>query len=242
MDENYRTWPIPGGRAVMPQRWSELLFAHWPVAPEVLQPLMPAGLKLDTFDGMAWVGVVPFLMSQVRPYWIPSLPYISHFAELNVRTYVTLDNKPGVYFFSLDANNRLAVAAARVWYHLPYFRARMSVQKVGDEIKYSSERTHPGYPTGTFSGTYRPTGAVFHSQPDTLEHFLTARYCLYSVHQGKIYRGEINHVPWPLQPAEADLKINTVAQSHGIELPDTAPHLLFSRSIDVLAWSIRQVK
>src|SRR5262245_10075958 len=124
-DTEHRPWPLPGRPWVMAMRWHDLLFAHWPVDPAVLRPLIPASLQIDTYDGQAWIGVVPFRMTGVRPRFVPPLPGLSAFAEINVRTYVTIEQKPGVWFFSLDAANRLAVWAARLSYHLPYCFARI---------------------------------------------------------------------------------------------------------------------
>jgi uncharacterized protein YqjF (DUF2071 family) len=241
-DMQYRQWIAPAQRAVMGQVWSELLFAHWPVSYEALRSKIPTGLELDTFEGQAWVGVVPFLMSDVRLFGMPAMPYLSSFAELNVRTYVTVDNKPGVYFFSLDASNPVAVTTARNWYHLPYYNAKMQVDVTASKIRYLSQRTHRLAPAGNLEAIYGPTGDVFQTTPGTLEHWLTARYCLYAAdrHQN-IYRGEINHAPWPLQTAQAKFIKNSVAQSWGIDLPQIEPLLHFSRRLEVVAWPIHRI-
>lgn len=239
---NYRPYPPLTTRAVMGQVWSELLFAHWPIAAHIMRKLVPAGLELDTFEGQAWVGVVPFRMSNIRLFGLPPIPFAARFEELNVRTYVTLDGRPGVYFFSLDANNPLAVATARSWYHLPYFNAKMVVTSEGNQINYYSQRTHRHFPPGEFAATYSPIGDVFQAQPGTLEYWLTARYCLYSAYRERIFRGEIHHAPWPLQLAQANFSTNTVAQSHGIELPDTAPLLHYAQRLEVRAWPIKRIR
>ncbi|MGH9174548.1 MAG: YqjF family protein, partial [Vicinamibacterales bacterium] len=193
-----RPWPVPDGPWVMTQRWHDLLFMHWPLAPQVLRPLVPAALPLDTYDGRAWIGIVPFWMSNVRPRLVPPIPGLSRFPELNVRTYVSLDGKPGVYFFSLDAANRLAVAAARL-IRLPYFHARMSSERRGESIEYASHRIERGAPRASFRARYRPTGdALRDIGHGTLPSWLTARYCLYTVGpDGRPYRLEIDHRPWP---------------------------------------------
>ncbi|MBZ0289086.1 MAG: DUF2071 domain-containing protein, partial [Anaerolineae bacterium] len=196
----------------MAQSWSQLLFAHWPVAPDVLRPLIPAPLQIDTFEGQAWIGIVPFYMSHVRAHGLPRIPGTHQFCELNVRTYVTDGQKPGVWFFSLDASNPLAVLAARTTFHLPYYHARMSIQQTGDTVTYESNRTHSGAPSAQFSATYRPTSPVYHSKPGTLVSWLTERYCLYAANGGRFYCGEIQHAPWPLQDAQADIRINTMAE------------------------------
>ena len=219
----------------MSQTWRDLLFAHWPVRPEALRPLIPSALALDTYAGDAWVGVVPFDLAHIAPRGAPG-PLALAFPELNVRTYVTAEEKPGVWFFSLDAANSLAVALARARYHLPYYRARMRIERDDDRIAYSSRRIHPGTPAAEFAGAYQPTGPASYAPPGTLDHWLTARYCLYSADRaGRLFRGEINHAPWPLQPAAAELAVNTMAAAHGIELAGP-PLLHFVRRQDMVAW------
>jgi hypothetical protein len=223
-------------------RWHDLLFAHWPVPAADLQRALPAGLQLDRFNGTAWLGVVPFRMTGVRPRWIRALPWFSAFAELNVRTYVRVGGKPGVYFFSLDAANGLAVEVARRWYHLPYFRARMECRDHGGHIAYFSRRTHRGAPPAEFLATYWPTGEVFQPVRGTLEYFLTERYCLYTTGAGsKVCRAEIHHAPWPLQPAAARIQANSMAAAHGFRLPDVSPVLYFARRLDVVAWRLKPI-
>jgi uncharacterized protein YqjF (DUF2071 family) len=226
----------------MHQRWHDLLFAHWPVPADDLNALMPATLPVDTFDGQAWVAVVPFRMSGVRLRGVPPVPLTSALLELNVRTYVTINDEPGVYFFSLDAENRLAVEVARSWFKLPYFNAGMTLQRRGGWIHYASHRTDNRGRPALFSGRYRPTGEPLITEPGTLEYWLTERYALYTTDgDGRIYRGRIHHPRWPLQPAEAVFTHNTVAQSHGITLPDTPPLLHFSESIAITAGAIQRV-
>jgi uncharacterized protein YqjF (DUF2071 family) len=238
----HRPWPLPSAPWIMRQVWNNLLFAHWPLSPEVLRPLIPAGLNLDTFEGRAWVGVVPFFMTGVTLRFVPPTPLHSRFAELNVRTYVTVGDRPGVYFFSLEAANPLAVAVARRWYNLPYMRAKMRVKVRGDEVSYYSRRTHRNEPPAEFEAIYGPTGEVYNSRPGTLESWLTERYCLYTTdRRQRVVRGEIHHVPWPLQPAQASIKTNSMAESHGIRLPETGPVLHYTRRIQALAWQPKVV-
>ncbi len=239
----HRPWPLPAGPWVMAQTWHDLLFAHWPVPIATLRPHIPTCLAIDTFEGQAWLAVVPFRMSGVRLRGTPAAPWLSAFPELNVRTYVAADGKPGVWFFSLDAGNPLAVAIARAWFHLPYFRARMSCEERSDWIEYKSERTHRYADRAVLAGRYRPAGEPFSPQPGTLGHFLTERYCLYaSDRRDQIIRGEIHHPPWPLQVAEAKLERNTMADSLGVELPSHSPLLHFARRQDVLVWAPRRVR
>jgi uncharacterized protein YqjF (DUF2071 family) len=209
-----------------------------------MAPLIPSGLTLETYEGEAWLAVVPFRMSHVRPRLFPAVPWLSHFPELNVRTYVRVGDKPGVFFFSLDAGNPIAVALARKFFHLPYFRASMglSCQPNEQTIRYRSIRTHGGAPPAQLVGNYHPTGAVYNVAAGSFEYWLIERYALYSVdRRGRIYRGEIHHKPWPLQPAEVEFSVNTLAQAAGLSLPDTPPLLHFARRLDVVAWAIQPV-
>jgi uncharacterized protein YqjF (DUF2071 family) len=222
----------------MAQSWHDLLFAHWAIGASVLRPHIPAKLDIDTFEGEAWLGIVPFRMTGVRLRWTPPLPWLSAFPELNVRTYVSAQDKPGVWFFSLDAANALAVAAARLSFHLPYFRARMKCSEVDGWIQYQSERSHPGAPGAGFEARYQAGGQFFEARSGTLEHFLTERYCLYSAgSEGRICRGEIHHPPWLLQRAEAQFSRNSMAQAAGLALSGELPVLHFAKRQDMVAWA-----
>ncbi len=236
----HRPWSKPNSPWVMFQIWHDLLFAHWPVPLEVMRARIPSTLELDTFDGAAWVGVVPFRMSCVRPRWLPAVPWLSAFPELNVRTYVTYGGKAGVYFFSLDAGNPVAVRIARSGFHLPYYDARMKCQSDTDEfVAYESVRTHRGAAPAEFRARYRPTGEIYRSEAGSLDHWLTERYALYTTNRrGEVLRGEIHHVPWPLQPAEAEIFTNTMTQPVGITLPDVSPVLHFARQLKVVVWPL----
>ena len=244
----HRTYPLPRGPWVMRQTWRNLLFAHWPIPPAALAALVPPALPLDTYDGQAWLGVVPFEMRDEHPRWLWSGPGLSNFPELNVRTYVTLNEggvqKPGVYFFSLDAGSRIAVALARRFFLLPYFKAKMAAwEKRNGTIEYRSHRTHAGAAPADFRAAYRPVGPVYLSQPGSLDHWLTERYALYTVDaKGCPYIGEIHHIQWPLQPADAELRAAAlVGGSAALRLPDTPPLLHFARRIDMAAWALRRV-
>jgi uncharacterized protein len=233
----HRPWPRPTGPWVMAQSWHDLLFAHWPVDAAVLRAKVPAQLEIDTFLGQAWMAVVPFRMSGVRLRWTPGLPWLSKFPELNVRTYIVARGKPGVWFFSLDASNSLAVTIARRWFHLPYFRARMSCEERDGWVHCKSERTHRAAPEAILEGRYRPIGETFESKQGSLEHFLTERYCLYAADGGgQILRGEIHHPPWKLQMAEAEFTRNSMSEAAGVSLPAKKPLLHFARRQDVVVW------
>jgi uncharacterized protein YqjF (DUF2071 family) len=223
----------------MAMRWEDLLFAHWKLDPAVLRPLIPPGLELDLFDGDAWLGVVPFRMEKTRLKWLPPVPGTAAFPELNVRTYVTRNGKPGVWFFSLDAGSKIAVRTARKAFHLPYFDARMSTERDGVHVSYHSRRTHRNAPETEFRAKYHPVSAVARSSAGSLEHWLTERYCLYSVDpQGDVWRGDIHHSPWPLQQAEAIIELNTMAGPLGFALNARPDQLHFAQQLDVVAWPI----
>jgi uncharacterized protein YqjF (DUF2071 family) len=231
----HRTAPMPSRPWIMVQKWHDLLFAHWPLPPQQIRPLVPKELELDLRDGHAWVGVIPFWMSGIRARGTPAVPRLSTTPELNVRTYVTCRGIPGVYFWSLDCASRLAVWGARTFYHLPYFNAVMSVQNAGESFSYSCRRLDHPQPA-EFRGSYRPTSPPRARDKTTLEHFFTERYCLYSLRRGKVLRAYIHHLPWPLQDAEAEIELNTMASAAGIHLPTTPPLLHFSRDLEVLVW------
>lgn len=237
----HRPWPRPRRPWLLAMQWHELLFAHWPVPAATLRPLIPAPLELQTFEGWAWLGVVPFRMAGTRLRGTPPLPILSAFPELNVRTYVTAGGKPGVWFFSLDAASPPAVEAARLLYHLPYVHAAMRCTTTAHGIDYVSRR-HPGNPRpAAFAARYRPTGEPYHATPGSLEHWLTERYCLYAANRhGRVWRAEIDHPPWPLQPATAEIAHNSMAAPLGLRL-EGAPLLYFARRLDVVAWGLDRV-
>jgi uncharacterized protein YqjF (DUF2071 family) len=217
--------------------WCDLAFLHWPVRPEALRPLVPSGLQIDTFDGDAWVGVVPFRMDKVRLRSAPPVPTLHAFPELNVRTYVRAAGRAGVWFFSLDAASRLAVRVARFLYKLPYFDAEMAAQPDGEMVRYESRRVHRDAPSARFVARYGPAGSVHEAVPGSLDHFLVERYCLF-MHDGRRGVGllDIDHQPWPLQLGTVEISLNTMATAAGIALPPVPPIVHFARALDVRAW------
>ncbi len=222
---------------VMAMDWEDLLFMHWPVDAGHLRRLIPQGLQLDLHQGQAWIGVVPFRMSGVRPRYFPRLPGLHAFPELNVRTYVTRNGIPGVWFFSLDAANPVAVRAARRFFHLPYFDADMRATRTEDGFAYSSRRTHKGAAPAVLETTWVPTGPVYRAADGTLEDWLTARYCLYAADdEGALFRCSIHHKPWRLQAATAITAVNTMTEQIGLKLPDIPPLLHHSEKTEVVAW------
>jgi len=236
LDEvGHRPWPLPAGPWVMGQTWDELLFAHWRVDAATLQRHVPGGLDVEQHDGSAWLGVTPFEITGLRPRGTFPLPLVSTFRELNVRTYVTDGEKPGICFFSLDASSQLAVEAARRLYKLPYFRADITLERRGGRVFYECVRDE----ATAFSGAYRPAGKVSHATPGSLEYFLTERYCLYTAERGRLFRAEIHHRPWPLQPADASIDLNTMPPDD-VALSGN-PLLHYSARQDVVIWPLRQV-
>lgn len=215
----------------MGQTWDDLLFVHYRVPLEQLRPLVPDGLEVQQHSGSAWLGVTPFVVTGLRARGLLPLPFASSFRELNVRTYVTRDDKPGIWFFSLDASSQLAVEAARRLYRLPYFRADITVRRRGEELLYDCSR-HSGR---AFSAAYGPDGDVINAESGSLEHFLTERYCLYAEHEGEIHRADIHHRPWPLQPAAARVDLNTMPP---VKVTDEAPLVHFSARQDVVIWPL----
>lgn len=211
------------------------MFAHWRVEAAALRPKIPEGLALEERDGGAWVAVTPFEISGLRLRGLPPVPGTSRFPELNVRTYVTAGGKPGVWFFSLDAGSSLAVLAARSFYHLPYHAARMACVQRGGAISYRCERDGPGG-RAEFLADYEPMGDSFRTQPGSIEEWLTARYCLYAENGGTLYRAEIDHEPWILRRAKAEIVRNTMAAAAGIELPPERPLLHYAEPLDVRVW------
>jgi uncharacterized protein len=241
-DVDHRPWPMPTAPWIMTQTWHDLLFAHWPVKAATMASMIPPGLALDLSDGMAWLGIVPFRMSNVSLRGLPALPWLSAFPELNVRTYVQVGGRPGVYFFSLDASNPLAVIAARTFFHLPYYRASIHVEVAQERVGYDSRRCARRVRPARLRGTYWPTGSTFLARPGTLEYFLTERYCLYTFHRGShVATVDIHHPPWSLQPACAEFEVNTMAEAARIPLEPVRPILHFAKRQDVVAWPLRSV-
>ncbi|HEX9425299.1 MAG TPA: DUF2071 domain-containing protein [Pyrinomonadaceae bacterium] len=229
---------------IMHQNWGKLLFMHWRIDAKLLRPLVPSQLEIDTFDDSAWIGVVPFTMWGIRASLLPPIPGTSAFHELNVRTYVHHRGVPSVWFLSLDAASRLAVWGARKSYYLPYFYARMSLEQTGNTIRYSSLRKDRRGAPAELHTAWNIGELLARSQgstPDSLEIFLTERYCLDTVHNGKLYRARIHHEPWPLQKAELISLNSSMVESHGLPTPQGDPHLLYSEEISVDIWPLKKV-
>ena len=231
-------------------RWEDVLFAHWPVDPAVVAPTLPDALSVDTRDGRAWLGVVAFVMREIGPR---GLPIGLSFPELNLRTYVVHeDGRPGIYFYNLDADDRLGVPVARSLFGLPYYRAEMSVERGDDDaIRFRSSRVHEGVPPAGFDATYAPRGDLFTPDPDGLAAFLTERYRFYAVGgdgllprvepSGEtVYAGDVAHDPWTLRDADVELRRNDLFEAAGFDHPEGDPVCHYGAGLDVRAGRVRR--
>lgn len=247
---DHRPWPLPRGHWRLSQNWLDLLFAHYPVPAEAVRPLVPSALEIDAYEGRTWVGVVPFRMTGIRAWPFPSVPGTAAFLELNLRLYVRYQDRPGVWFVSLDASNTLAVHTARWLFDLPYHRAKMRMETRGDTFHFWSDRparslrprlvADPKEPMRVeFAADYTPDGPEFLAKPGSLEHFLTERYCLYSLSpRGRLCRSEVHHAPWPLRVAQGRIDAAGLLAATGLEShAHQAPLLHFSRGVSTIIWT-----
>lgn len=232
----------PDGSPLMHQNWGKLLFLHWSVPVSVIRPLIPRSLEIDTFDGGAWLSITPFTMWGIRPAMLPAIPGLSDSHELNVRTYVHARGVPGVWFFSLDASNAVAVLAARLGFHLPYFQAEQRMEETGDTLTFTSRRADDRGRPAQFSAQWMRGEALPAPAPESLEFFLVERYCLYAAREEKIYRARIHHEPWSLRRAVVEKLSSTMGEAHGIKLPDT-PALVHAQGdpLAVEVWPLQEI-
>ncbi len=231
----------PEGRPLMHQTWGKLLFMHWRIEEQLLRPLIPEGLEIDTFDGSPWIAIAPFTMSDIRafPPFVPPVPGLSSMHELNVRTYVHVSGIPGVWFFSLDCNSATAVAGARTLFFLSYYNARIEIDEQEGRIAYKLTRTDE--PPAEFRTLWQ-IGAPFPpSEPGSLEFFLTERYCLYSEHKGALYRARIHHHPWQLRKAILTSLSSTMIESLKLPTPKGDPLLHYAEELSVDIWGLTRL-
>jgi uncharacterized protein YqjF (DUF2071 family) len=215
--------------------WRHLLFENWPVGPAVVDAHLPDPLTVDEHDDRAWLSVVPFANAAVRPAGLPARVGL-HLPELNLRTYVTHDGTPAVYFFSLDTEGLLGVAGARLLQHLPYYYARISLTGADDGVRFVSHRRHPGARPAAYEATYRPTGSAFDARDDPLARFLVERYRFYTeTPDGSLRYADIDHDPWTLHPATVDVSTNTLFTANGFRRPASDPTRYYSPGLDVTA-------
>jgi uncharacterized protein len=235
--------------AVMRQKWRDLLFIHWPIKAEALRPLIPFPLELDLFEGVAYVGLVPFTMTGVRPVGLPAVAGLSSFHETNVRTYVRLpDRDPGVWFFNLEAANSIAVLLARRLFHLPYHYARMFLEHEStprpfepSSILYAGTRRWPGPLPASYCVRAIPVGPIRSAPVGTLEHFLVERYTFFTTRKSCMYHGRVHHAPYPLQSANLLSLDETLLAAAGIERPDIAPLAHFAAGVNVEVFPLRSI-
>lgn len=233
----HRECPLPHGPWVMTQKWDHLLFMHLPVSKEVMKKQIPEDLEVDTFDGEAWITIIPFKISDMRLRKMPPIPFLRSFLELNVRTYVRRNGLPGVYFFSLDADKLLAVLGARIA-TLPYFYAKMKMKKRADTFHYSTTRR--GSSDAFFKGSYHPISESYFPEKGSLTYWLLERYYLWSYKGGALFRGDIHHSQWEIHDAEAAI----MKQDMIPFLPENVhekPLLHYASSKRVLFWPIKKV-
>jgi uncharacterized protein YqjF (DUF2071 family) len=234
---DHRPWTIPQREWSWRQNWYDLLFAHWPIPIARVRPFVPAGLTIQEFNGTSWIGVIPFRMTGVMRRPLPDLPWISAFPELNVRVYVERDGKPGVWFLSLDATNRLAVWAARRFFHLPYWHSRIEFSKERGRVRYRCTRRGTARPI-RFEAEYGSTAAPALATKGSLEQFLAERYCLYAQSsKGRLYRCEVHHQPWPLQIADGHVEANDMVAPFGLAPLIGQPIMHFSKGVETVVWS-----
>lgn len=244
----HRPWLPPDSHWLLSQSVNDLLLAHFAIEPATLRKLVPEELTLELYDGIAWLTVSPFSVSHVRPSGVPPLPGLSFFSQINVRTYVTMRGKPGLYFFSVDATNLSAVWFARVFFRMQYWHSSIQVsgatiqsrKGAATEIHFRAKRLHgPAAQQGParLDVVYAPQGEAEKARAGSLDKFLTERYCVYSWHRQKFYCTEIHHQPWPLQRVQVDFRANSIAEPLGLSLPLQPELCHFSRSIKMLAWA-----
>ena len=231
----------PKGQPVMHQDWGKLLFMHWRIAENILRPHIPASLEIDTYGDSAWIAITPFTMWDIRafPPFVPPVPGLDSMHELNVRTYVHYNGVPGVWFFSLDANSRAAVLAARTFFHLPYYNSEIEMEGK-KKIKYRLDRIEE--PAAQFRAAWSVGEPLPESQPGSREFFLTERYILYTEHDDEIYRARIHHEPWQLYEAELTSFSSTMLEANRLIQPKTQPILHYADEVNVDIWSLELVE
>ncbi len=232
----------PDGRPRGFQRWRHLLFLHWEAPVEAVQATLPRGLEVDTFEGRAFVGVVPFTMRDVSPWWSPSVPGVSSFHELNVRTYVHHQGEgPALSFYSLEAASSIAVLLARLLWRLPYHRASMRLDVSGPEVTYTSRRLWPAPKPAEFSARYEIGEPLGPSAPGTLAHFLFERYLLYAAHADALLVGQVHHKPYPVHRARLVALRESLVSAAGLPQPCGEPIAHYAPGVDVDVYALRNL-
>lgn len=233
-------FPMPKRRWSLRQNWINLTFLHWVVDPELLSPYIPKDLELDTFEGKAYVGTIPFIMEKVRPYFLPYLPFITTFPEFNVRTYVKKKGKAGVLFLTLDAQSHITCAYAPRAYGLPYKYAKANVNFSKGDYIWHSKRTSDGL---ELKGSSKSIGNIRKAEKDTLEYFLFERYCLYVSHKEKLYMAYTQHNPWEYYDGEAIITKNSLTEFFNLGINNyLSPDLVHvTRGVKVKTWNLESI-
>ncbi|NEU30794.1 DUF2071 domain-containing protein [bacterium LRH843] len=237
---SHSPFPVQLSPWIMTQTWNDVLFIHFQVDPDELRDKVPKQLTIDTYNGMARISLVAFNVTNFRGRLLPPIPFAHSFPELNVRTYVTVNGKPSVYFFSLDAWHRLAVLGARTFFHLPYFYARQTFEKVGDTFRFSSKRESVKGAEVECLVSYRPISTPFSYEKGSLDYWLTERYRLYTAYKHYLYYVDIHHTKWVLQRAEATIEKNTAISSCNLTIAKEEPLLHYAKQKKALFWPLKR--
>ena len=230
----------PEGSPVMHQRWEDLLFLHWEIDAHAIRPLIPPILELDTFDGKCWIGVTPFELTNLRLVSLPPIPGLSSFHEVNVRTYVHFNGKPGIWFFSLDASKTIPAVAARIGFMLPYFSANIHFERGGTVFDFKLSRSST--PSAHFQARWRTGIRLRDADAESLTFFLTERYCCFATRNDALYMCRIYHRPWILDEVTEVTHQSTLIGAVGIPEPGTRPIAHHSRTLDVEIWAPEMVR
>lgn len=236
---DHRPWTLASQNWKWQQSWLDLGFIHYRVDVAQLRRSLPPALHVQEFDGSAWVGLVPFQMAGVTRRPLPPVPYFSTFPELNLRTYVEVDNKPGVWFFSLDADSWPIVIGGRTVYGLPYYPARMEYRKDDNWHHLASHRRRSRV---TFAGRYRPLGEPYYAAEESFEHWATERYCLYAMRRKQLLRVEVHHAQWPLQRCEVEIESCDILAAAGVTTLDNEPVAHFSSGVEVISFGAETIQ
>jgi uncharacterized protein YqjF (DUF2071 family) len=231
---DHRPWSLPTGPWVMTQSWEKLLFAHWPIDPNIIRSRIPAPLELDTFENQAWITIVPFQMNRIRFRFLPSIPGMCSFPELNLRTYVTHQGKSGVYFLNIDADHHFAVWVANKFAYLPYSYAKIDWEEQNQQIHFACHRNNQL----SFEIYYQPASSAKNAKDCSLDHWLMERYCLYAAHHKNLYRGEIHHQPWSIQQAKVKIIHACMLDVHQLTIKKASPLFHYSHQLQVWAWPL----
>ncbi|MCJ7842651.1 DUF2071 domain-containing protein [Lederbergia sp. NSJ-179] len=240
LETNQRPFPLPESRWLMTQTWNHLLFCHWPIDEKVIQPLIPPEFELDKFAGKAWLGVIPFQVTDMRIRGLPKPPYLHTYLELNIRTYVTYKGTPGIYFLALDADKWSAVWGGKIGALLPYRKANMEMQERKNRIHFQSKPLDPSQKERTLSIQYQPISESYSPTTDSLEYWLFERYCFFILFKNRVFRGDIHHNHWKVSQAVA--KIDQPFFFTLFQNRHDAPLFHYTRKKQAFMWMLNKVE